>query len=289
MPALIDVELFRAAAEQLDENRRRYREQKQGTEFLLSGLLRCAGCDSAYCGRRHRETSKRTGVTKEYVSYRCLGTDATRHHGAAICKNGSLPRGAEEAVWSDLCSLLREPERLRREFEQRLERPSQETAEVKRLEQSIGEHKRRIGRLLDAYENGWVEKDELEPRIRSAKERLAREEAELRDHERAPFDEAELRLVIGEFDAFAAQMSAKLDGADFATKRRLLRLLIRRIEVSKDDLRVVYKVSLRPFAKSPNDGGFLHHCLMFQAALQAARLADRHCIPLARVDWFRSP
>jgi site-specific DNA recombinase len=269
VPALIDAELFRAAAEQLDENRRRYREQKQGTEFLLSGLLRCAACESAYCGRRHRETSKRTGTTKDYVSYRCLGTDAARHHGAAICKNGSLPRGAEEAVWSDLCSLLREPERLRREFEQRLERPNQETGETKRLEQSIGEHKRRIARLLDAYENGWVEKEELEPRIRSAKERLARDEATLRDHERAPFDEAELRLVIGEFDAFAAQMRVKLDEADFATKRKLLRLLIKRIEVSNDDLRIVYKVSLRPFANSPDSRGFLHHCLMFQPAFQA--------------------
>jgi hypothetical protein len=57
-------------AAQLEENRRRYRMQKQGNQFLLSGLLVCHSCGSAYCGRRQRRAR-----STEYVYYRCLGTD----------------------------------------------------------------------------------------------------------------------------------------------------------------------------------------------------------------------
>lgn len=115
VPALIPVDWFTAAATQLEENRRRLREQKQGAEFLLSGLLVCHRCGSAYCGRRHR---CREG---EYVYYRCLGTDKYRHGGDALCTNQSVNGNVEAAVWSDLCALLQEPERLQREFERRLD------------------------------------------------------------------------------------------------------------------------------------------------------------------------
>jgi site-specific DNA recombinase len=258
VPALVSAELFAAAAEQLEENRQRYRDQKKGSAFLLSGLLVCARCKSAYCGRRQRLKSG-----TEYVYYRCLGTDRYRHDGDRICTNASLNGRIEKAVWSDVCALLREPERLRQEFAARLNRPAHENAEVARLQQAIAQQKRRIARLIDAYENDWLDKVEFEPRVRSAKDRLAREEATLQEHQRDSMNEDELRLVIGQFSAFAEQMSENLEHADFATKRQLLRLLIKRIEVTDQEVQIVYKVSLRPFANSPSSGGFLQDCLKF--------------------------
>jgi site-specific DNA recombinase len=270
VPALVSAELFQATAERLDENRRRYRQQKRGTEYLLSGLLVCAVCRSACCGRRHRQQVKsRPGRPREYVYYRCLGTDSGRHHGSAICRNASVSASIEETVWSDLKALLQDPDRLRREFEQRLAHPSQESADVQRLEKSIHEQKRRISRLLDAYENGWIDKAEFETRIRAAKERLHREEARLREHQTASMTNESMRLAVHEFTEFAAQMSDHLEQADFATKRKLLRLLINRVEISREEVCIVYKVSLRPFAQTPNSGGVLHDCLTFQSALQA--------------------
>lgn len=255
VPALVSAELFQAVAEKLAENRRRYREQKKGAEFLLSGLLVCGRCNSAYCGRRQRIK------TTEYVYYRCIGSDRYRYDGDRICTNASVHGRVEQAVWSDLCALLQDPARLRREFEARLDRPAHDNAEITRLEQALVEHKRRLARLIDAYANGWVDKVEFEPRVRSAKERLARDEAALLEHQRDSIDADELRLLIGQFDTFAAQMSASLEQADFATKRKLLRLLIKQIEVTDHEVRIVYKVSLRPFANSPSSGGFLQDCL----------------------------
>jgi site-specific DNA recombinase len=266
VPSLISAEMFAAVAERLSENRQRHRLQKIGTEHLLGGLLVCGRCGSSLCGRRYRKN------LTEYVYYRCIGADRYRRQGGRICTNASLPRSIEQVVWSDLCSLMQNPERMRTEMEQRLDRPVQNHAEIQRLEQAIAVQKRRIARLLDAYENEWLDKAEFEPRVRTAKERLARDEKALQDHRQATTNDEELRLVISQFDTFAAEIKANLENADFDTKRRLLRLLVKRIEVTDESIHIVYKVSLRPFVNSPSKRGNLQHCLKSQSAFQAEPL-----------------
>lgn len=257
VPALISGELFSATSAKLEENRKRYREQKQGAEFLLSGLLLCHRCGAAYCGRRHRQRMH------EYVYYRCLGTDKYRYAGEALCTNKSVNGRVEEAVWGDLCTLLKDPERLQRELQRRLDGPRKEAVDATHLQQSIAQLKRRIGRLIDAYENGWLDKAEFEPRMQRTKDRLHREQETLTQHQRDASQDDELRLLIGEFETFAKQMTEGLEQADFVTRRKLLRLLINRIEVDQDEVRIVYKVQPRPFAPSPASRGDLQDCLKF--------------------------
>ena len=267
VPALISVELFTEAAAKLEENRRRFRELKKGSEFLLGGLLVCERCGSAYCGRRHRRSGR------EYCYYRCLGTDKYRHGGEAPCTNKSLPGGIDEAVWSDLCALLNDPERLEHEFNRRLAKPKSENVTGARLRESIGRLKLRISRLIDAYENGSVDKAEFEPRIQRAKEQLAREQGALAECEKEAASNDELRLVLGEFTAFAQEMSKGLGHADFAMRRKLLRLLVSRIQVDDDEVRIVYKVQPRPFVLGPGNGALLHDC------------SRRSSGPLGREGW----
>jgi site-specific DNA recombinase len=254
VPALISVELFTEVAAKLEENRRRFREQKKGSEFLLGGLLVCQRCGSAYCGRRHRRSGR------QYCYYRCLGTDKYRHGGEAPCTNRSLRGDIDEAVWSDLCGLLNDPERLEREFNRRLAEPKNENVTGARLRESIGRLKLRISRLIDAYENGSVDKAEFQPRIQRAKEQLAREQDALAACEKEASTDNELRLVLGDFTAFAREMSKGLGHADFAMRRKLLRLLVNRIQVDDDEVRIVYKVQPRPFALGPGNGALLQDC-----------------------------
>jgi site-specific DNA recombinase len=261
VPALVSQELFDAVAETLEENRRRYREQKQGAGFLLSGLLVCHCCGSAYCGRRQRGGAN----GQPYVYYRCLGTDKYRYGGEAICDNKSVHgRRLEETVWADVCALLQDKDRLRRELERRLAPPAEETFDRSHCERSISQLKRRMARLIDAYENGWLDKADFEPRMRRVKDRLTREQDSLteRDHETASAEE--LRLLESNFETFADHIRAGLDEADTETKRKILRLLIKRIEVDKDEVRIVYKVQPHPFVPSPAKRGVLQDCLKFQ-------------------------
>ena len=260
VPASSSKELFEGAARQLEENRRRCREQRKGAEFLLSGLLVCQRCGSAYCGHRSWHRSSGTGCVY-YRYYRCLGTDKYRYGGEAICGNGPLSGALlEQAVWLDVCALLQDPGRLRQEMERRLERRVPDDLGVAHHEGVIAHGKRRLARLIDAYENGLLEKQEFEPRIRRAKDQLARAEEALAEHAREAADDEQVRLLVGHFDAFAAQMRSGLDGADFATKRKILRLLVKRIEVDENEIRVVYKVQPDPFVQGPARGSFLQDC-----------------------------
>jgi site-specific DNA recombinase len=269
VPALVSVELFAATAERLAENRQRHRQQKHGSEFLLGGLLICHRCGSAYCGRRLRRAT--TGE-RPYAYYRCLGTDKHRHGGEAICINPSL-NGAllEAAVWSDACSLLQDPARLQRELERRWDRPATDQLALSDRRETIAKLKRRLGRLLDAYENGWLDKDEFEVRMARAKERLAREREAQAQFERDAQSDEELRLVVGHFQMFAQHVGERLQHADLATQRKLLRLLIKRIEVDDDEVRIVYKVQPDPFVITPARGNFLQDCLKRQVGPSAHR------------------
>lgn len=272
VPAIVSCELFDAVADQLEENRRRHRQQKKGAEFLLGGLLVCHCCGSAYCGRR----MPRKGSDTRYVYYRCIGTDKYRYGGKAICSNKSVNgERLETSVWGDVCALLQNPDRLQREFERRLERPATEVLDTSHVKESIAQLKRRIARLIDAYENDWLDKSDFEPRIRRVKERLLREEEALAEHNRDLVSDHELRLLIGEFQTFAQQITDGIDDADLQTKRKLLRLLIKRIEVDEDEVRIVYKVQPHPFVPGPaKRGSFLQDCLKFQLSALDCELAS---------------
>jgi len=122
VPALVEADLFDAVQEQLQENRRRQREQRRGARYLLQGLLVCGTCGHAYGGKLVRRKAGQ-GQRRSYAYYRCLGSDAYRFGGQRLC--GNLPvRTAllEEAVWQDVCSLLQEPQRVAREHERRQQR-----------------------------------------------------------------------------------------------------------------------------------------------------------------------
>jgi site-specific DNA recombinase len=268
VPALISNDLFLAAAARLEENRKRHREQKKGAEFLLSGLLMCHRCGAAYCGRRHRG-GRRQGP-REYVYYRCLGTDKYRYGGEAVCSNTSVNGRVEKIVWADLCDLLKDPERLQRELQRRLDGPRKEGVDATHLQESIAQLKRRMSRLIDTYENGWLDKAELEPRMQRLKERLRREQESLAEHQRDASLEGDLRQLLGEFETFAKQMTKGIEQADFATQRMLLRLLINRIEVDENEVRIVYKVHPRPLKPGAAGQSVLQDCLKSPKVAQGA-------------------
>ena len=264
VPALVDTELFAAVAVRLEENRRRYREQKQGARYLLNGLLVCHLCGAAYCGRG-------IGTRRPYIYYRCLGTDASRRERSGLCSNTSLNgQRLESSVWSDVCGVLEEPERVRRELQRRLEQPATVQHDAARSREKIAQVKSRMGRLLDAYESGCVEKAEFESRMQRHQDRLAAEKRALADAEGSEDQAADLRLLLTHFETFASQIRTGLHNADLAAKRKMLRLLIKRVEVDVDEVRIIYKINLHPFALRPRRGDFLQHCLQSRIIAQGS-------------------
>src|SRR5262249_40048439 len=113
-----------------------------------------------------------------------------------------------------------------------------------------------IARLIDAYSEGLLEKEEFEPKIRQLKERLARLEAEERDVGQGEAQRAELRLVIGQLGDFCQRVNQGLEVAGWCTRRDIIRALVKQIEVSNEQVRIVYRVNTVPFVKAPDGGRF---------------------------------
>jgi site-specific DNA recombinase len=263
VPALVSEELFAAVAEQLAENDRRYRRYAEECPgYLLQGLVECGCCGRAYYGKGmlRFERTRANGMAI-YPYYRCIGSDATRHGGAKVCRNKPIRLDRlDAAVWADVCTVLQNPQDLRLEFERRLQGAPEPNASVEQYQKQITQGQRGISRLIDAYESGLLERSEFEPRLRSGKERLARLEREATEARERASQRADLHHVLGQLEVFAQKVRTGLERADMNMRREIIRSLVKSIKVNENDIRIMYRISPRPFASGPSRGQIRQHC-----------------------------
>jgi len=254
VPAIVSEALFAAVQERLEENRKHNRQLRRGAKYLLQGLVVCAHCDYAFYGKPVSLKAAK-GKRRNYAYYRCIGTDAYRFGGERICHNKQVRTDLlDEAVWQDVCSLLENPRRVEREYQRRLKRDDRGTLLDAHLPSRIQKVKRGIARLVDAYEEGLLEKSEFEPRLRRSRERLAKLEAEAKKQVENEAQRTELRLVVGHLQEFADRIKSGLQDADWLTRREVIRSLVKRVEVDEAHVRVIYRVEPLPFDQGPARG-----------------------------------
>jgi site-specific DNA recombinase len=253
VPALVEPEVFAAVQEQLRENKRHARQQsRRGALYLLQGLLQCQHCGYAFYGKR-LSPSARKGHPRAYAYYRCLGTDAYRFGGERICQNTQVRTDLLDlAVWQEVCTLLTHPERLAEEYRRRLQPETRaKRTPLATLEDQISKGRQGVARLIDSYAESLIDKSEFEPRITRLRQRLAR----LEEQRQALAEEAalhgELQLIIGRLEDFATKLHDGLETADWASKRDLIRALVERVEVTRHEVNVVFRIDLYPSDNDP--------------------------------------
>jgi site-specific DNA recombinase len=258
VPALVEPALFDAVQEQLEENRRQQRERRRGARYLLQGLLVCGTCGHAYYGKPVSLKAAK-GKRRSYAYYRCIGSDAYRFGGQRLCWNQQVRTDLlEEVVWQDVCSLLQEPQRIAREHERRLAQPAPDDSveSLKALAQKV---KRGIGRLIDAYQDGLIDRAQFEPRLTHAQERLQKLDGQITTLAAEQSRQQDLQLVISQVETFAKMLEGGLEQADWSTKRQVIRTLVKQIEIGSEGVKVVYRIDSLPFVQAP-ERGVLQHC-----------------------------
>jgi site-specific DNA recombinase len=182
VPAIVGPELFLPAQQRLAEHRRHPGTAAAGPRYLLAGLVVCRRCGYAYRGRAPGRV--RPGRNRYY---RRGGSEADRMPERVRACDGPSIRveRLDEAVWSEVRSLLLEPGRLIDEFERRLNRGGPErTGAANRpgrdLEKVIKQVQRRIDRLVEMYAEGYLEKAGFQREVEFARQRLSVPEAERR-------------------------------------------------------------------------------------------------------------
>jgi site-specific DNA recombinase len=261
VPAIVSEEIFDTVQEQLHENRTRARERKRGARYLLQGVLTCRRCGYAYYGKAISLATRR-GNHRDYAYYRCTGTDAYRFGGQRICQNKQVRTDLlDQAVWKEVYQLLEDPQRLETEYRRRKTGAGKTPRgyDPIQLDAQIGRLRKGIARIIDGYAEGLLTKEEFEPRLKSAKERLARLQEQAKALAEEASLEAELKLVVGKLDEFAAQVKDGLGKQDWLGRREIIRTLVKRVEVEENQVNVVFRVGSRPFVWGPGRGP-LQHC-----------------------------
>ena len=156
------------------------------------------------------------------------------------------------AVWREVCTLLAHPERLAEEYRRRLQ-PETRTKRtpLSTVEGQISKLRQGVARLIDSYAEGLIDKGEFEPRVTRLRQRLAR----LDEQRQALADEAalhgELQLIIGRLEDCAATLHDGLAATNWTSKRDLIRALVKRVEVARDDVNIVFRIDPYPGDSDP--------------------------------------
>jgi site-specific DNA recombinase len=253
-PAIVDPDLFEAAGAQLDENRQRKRDGRRRPGWLLQGLAVCRRCGYAFYGKMARGMVGGRQLA-DYGYYRCIGTDAHKFGGHAPCDNRAIRSDKlEAAVWREVAAVLDDPQRVTAEHERRtaVAQDGGPNADLDTLDRQIARLQRGIARLIDGYADEVISADEFRPRVAGLKQRLEHLRAERDAVAAVEAANRGLHLVIGRLEEFAKRVHAGLDGLDWHGRREIIRALVRRIEIDRDQIEVVFRI---PGPLPPNDGG----------------------------------
>lgn len=275
VPAIVSQSLFDEAGKRMEENRRRQRSREEGSKYLLSGLLICGQCGSAYC---HFGSGK-------HQYYRCIGGDKYRYTGAPRCNSLSTKAAELELrVWTDLCDLLEDPERLKAEAARRQLDSSNSDDTLAKSRTKVRELATQINRLIDVYTEGLIERPEFESRIGNLRSRHDREATALASVQgRGNKNDPQAAAAV--LAALAAEVKGGLQTASFELKRTLVKLLVDRIELTAGEIRIVYKVPQNPFLLSPDNRGFFQHWLSRQVGALQILECDDSSPPWMQAHW----
>ena len=265
VPALVDPAMYEAAQKQFIENRKRKRERQHGPRWLLQGLTVCRSCGYSYCAKRFGFLpAGRSKGARHY--YRCIGTEAHRLHGAPKCCNPSVHGDKlEQIVWDQVRALLADPNRVADEYRRRIGQVQDGAApseQIVQLDRQMTTLRRSLDRLIDSYTGGLIDKTEFEPRITGLKQRMS----ELDQRRQTALDTAnadrELSLVINRLEDFSAKVAQGLDRLDWIGKRAVIHTLIRRIEIDRDGIEVVFRTpsTSTPPDRDPTPPTLAPHC-----------------------------
>ena len=122
-----------------------------------------------------------------------------------------------------------------------------------------------MDRLIDAFESGLLEKSEFESRIVPLRAEHDRETASLASY-RGQDDDATTAAAVATLEHLAEDVASNLATANHSLKRELFQLLLNRVEIHTDEIRIIYKAPTCPILPSLADfrRGKLHHCLLRQ-------------------------
>jgi site-specific DNA recombinase len=239
VPAIVSADLFAAAHEQLERNRKFADRNRTKGRYLLAGLTVCAKCGYGYYGRAN--------ARNQYYYCAASGRGPKNHvlSGPTCHNRGVRVDQLEAEVWRSVCALLEDPARVMQEWSRRADTQKanrEHDAQRADARQLVQSHERALQRLVDAYEAGAIDLTELTARSDRVRARIAHARDELVALEQVLAERRELQLVVARVEDFANRLHKGLDTLSWEERRTVARTIVARIEIADDDVTIVYRV-----------------------------------------------
>ena len=248
VPALVSEETFALAQEKLLHNKQNS-PRRTIEPSILQGLVHCR-----QCGYALYRTSTHSSARKIYY-YRCLGSDAYRYAGKALCDQRPIRQDLlDQLVWDEILRLLEDPTIIQNELNRRLEAASESSPTKRRLEtlnRELIRVRKSIERLLTVYQEELLSLDELRVRMPPLRQREQAMQAELQAINNQTAERAAYLRLAETLTAFLERMRLNAQTLDVEQRQRIMRLLVKEVIVGKDLITI--KHSIQGFA-APSGG-----------------------------------
>jgi len=241
VPSIVSPETFELAAERLSYNKI---QSKRNTieQTLLQGMMVCT-----QCGYSLYRTSTKTSKRKIYY-YRCLGSDNYRFEKGRKCDCRPLRQDyADELVWQSIVELLRQPALIQQEINKRVAETKQSDPMLNQktfLEKQKAKAIKAMDKLLDAYQEGLIAIGQLRKRMPELQRKVnetTKQLQEIHTHEITLGNQLELLDIT----TFTKQMANNLVDLDIFDKRKIMKLLIKEIQVDSETIHIKHSIPLR--------------------------------------------
>jgi site-specific DNA recombinase len=225
-PALIPEELWQQAQERSQMNQRFGQRNNKRHFYLLRGLLVCGVCGHTLVGR-----TRQSGVY-----YNCRHGGKNRSPDVPAHRCGFPGSVIEPLVWAAVSELLHNPTLLADAWQHQDTEGNALPDEEHRLKARQRSLERQWGRVLDVFQEGLIEKDELgqrKARLEEEKQAIAKRLQQLAQQVQR---ERVQEQILEDFDAFCQRIEAALASPTPEVQREVIRLLIDHIMVEEDAL-----------------------------------------------------
>jgi site-specific DNA recombinase len=213
-------------------------------DYLLRTIVTCGECGWKMGCTRQRSTCKRY----QYFYYACDRRDPVDTGRTTKCTAKRVR--AEEldgVVWDAIRSWVQSPAMLEREiasWQTTRQAASSVTKAVARLEGTRQQLELQVERLIDAYQRGAIDVEQLKARRERLDNAMAAVKLRGEDLLGQQMDAARITRIADDIAAFAATLRDGLDKLTFAERQRLVRLLVERIVVVGDRVTIEHAIPL---------------------------------------------
>jgi site-specific DNA recombinase len=244
VPAIIDRDTFERVKQVTHDNSKWNPRGVEPGVWLLRGLVQCGHCHVAcHC----QPMRGRNGIHRYY---HCPNHDVLRAGSDdRRCPERNIRANElDRYVFEQVRQALLDPQQLiaaeRAVIAGAPDENQLVATQLKRLDTAIDANERERARLLDAYQAGLLELDELTRRtatLTARRERLLQEQHALTARSTELATENRLRRGLA---GFAKRIAASLDELDFEGRQRLLRLVVEKVRVTGWRVEIHLKIPL---------------------------------------------